>query len=131
MWNFKIYIRNSTINILPIHGKIQFLYIVENVRSLAFKSSSNIYFFLGWVIHCMNISHFAQSDIIDSPLVKIRPQYFSYVSKADISASISVHAIYIYNTINCSYTYRIEYCRRSGRMIMHFTLIPFHQYKPS
>ena len=39
MWNFKGTLWNSTQNILPIHWKIQFLYNIEILRALRFKSS--------------------------------------------------------------------------------------------
>ena len=39
VWNFKGYLWNSTQNIVPIHWKVRFLYNVENVRALIFKSS--------------------------------------------------------------------------------------------
>ena len=39
VWNFKGNLWNSTQNILPIHWKIQFLYNIEILRALGFKSS--------------------------------------------------------------------------------------------
>ena len=39
MWNFKGTLWNSTQNILPIHWKIRFLYNIEILRALRFKSS--------------------------------------------------------------------------------------------
>ena len=39
MWNFKGTLWNSTQNILPIHWKIWFLYNIEILRALRFKSS--------------------------------------------------------------------------------------------
>ena len=39
MWNFKDTLWNSTQNILPIHWKIWFLYNIEILRALRFKSS--------------------------------------------------------------------------------------------
>ena len=39
MWNFKGTLWNSTHNILPMHWKIWFLYYVEILRALRFKSS--------------------------------------------------------------------------------------------
>ena len=39
MWNFKGYLWNSTQNILPIHWKMWFLYNIEILRALRFKSS--------------------------------------------------------------------------------------------
>ena len=38
VWNFKGYFRNSTQNILPIHGNILILYNIEILRALRFKS---------------------------------------------------------------------------------------------
>ena len=38
-WNFKGYLWNSAQNILPIHWKIRFLYNIEMLRALWFKSS--------------------------------------------------------------------------------------------
>ena len=40
MWNFKGTLWNSTQNILPIHWKIWFLYDIEILRALRFKSSN-------------------------------------------------------------------------------------------
>ena len=39
MWNFKGTLWNSTQNILPIHWKVRFLYNIEILRALRFKSS--------------------------------------------------------------------------------------------
>ena len=39
MWNFKGTLWNSTQNILPIHWKIGFLYNIDILRALRFKSS--------------------------------------------------------------------------------------------
>ena len=39
VWNFKWYLWNSTQNILPTHWKIEFLYNIEILRTLRFKSS--------------------------------------------------------------------------------------------
>ena len=58
VWNFKGNFWNSTQNILPIHWKMRFLYNIEILRALKFKSSSvflkrppghNLY---GVVHHC-------------------------------------------------------------------------------
>ena len=40
MWNFKGDLWNSTQIILPMHWKMQFLYNIEILRALGFKSSS-------------------------------------------------------------------------------------------
>ena len=40
VWNFKGDFWNSTRNILPIHWKMRFLYNIEILRALGFKSSS-------------------------------------------------------------------------------------------
>ena len=39
VWNFKGTLWNSTQNILPIHWKMRFLYNIEILRALRFKSS--------------------------------------------------------------------------------------------
>ena len=39
VWNFKVYLWNSTQNISPIHWKIWFLYNVKILRAVGFKSS--------------------------------------------------------------------------------------------
>ena len=39
MWNFKGTLWNSTQNILPIHWRVRFLYNIEILRALRFKSS--------------------------------------------------------------------------------------------
>ena len=39
VWNFKGYLWNSTQNILPIHWKMRFLYRVDILKALRFKSS--------------------------------------------------------------------------------------------
>ena len=52
MWNFKGTLWNSTQNIQPIHWKILFLYNIEILRALSFKSS---YAFLKRPPgHCLN-----------------------------------------------------------------------------
>ena len=42
VWNFKGYLWNSTQNISPIHSKMQFVYNVEILRALRFKSSKTL-----------------------------------------------------------------------------------------
>ena len=68
MWNFKGYLWNSTQNILPIHWKIRFLYDIEILRALRFKSSyaflkrppantkfKSVYFSIEWNIYFCKI----------------------------------------------------------------------------
>ena len=43
VWNFKWYLWNSTQYILPIHWKIRFLYCVEILRALGYKSSKIVW----------------------------------------------------------------------------------------
>ena len=59
VWNFKGFLRNCTLNILPIHWKIWFLYSVGSLRAFRFKSS---YMYLEcpglcFLLLCYNICH--------------------------------------------------------------------------
>ena len=71
-------------------------------------------------------------NILAVRYVRTKPHYFSYVFnlKADLSSSFRLNYLYIYNTINCPCTYRIECCW-SGRIIIAFTWVLFQQYKSS